>query len=303
MNNYLGEIYAILTAACWAVTSTAFEHAGKKLGSLTLNIIRLWFALVFLMLYTTFTRGLPLPIDANFEMIKWLTISGLIGLVAGDLFLFEAFTRIGARVSMLIYSSVPPMSALIAFIVLGDTMTMTQIIGMFVTLLGIGIVILTRGAKEDRKKVKLAHPAAGVLLAFGGAFCQAAGYIVGKLGVQSGVGNYDAFAATEIRVIAAIIGFTVVVTFRKGWGNVFGAFKEKSAMISTTIGSVFGPFIGVSLSLLAINYTSPGVASTLTSITPILLIPIAVFYQKEKLIFKEVLGAVVAIAGVFMMFL
>ena len=303
MNNYLGEIYAILTAACWAITSTAFEHAGKKLGSLTLNIIRLWFALVFLMIYTTITRGLPLPSDANFEMIKWLTISGLIGLVLGDLFLFEAFTRIGARVSMLIYSSVPPMSALIAFIVLGDTMTMTQIIGMFVTLLGIGIVILTRGDKEDRKKVKLTHPVAGVLLAFGGAFCQAVGYIVGKLGVQSGVGNYDAFAATEIRVIAAIIGFSVVVTFKKGWGNVIGAFKQKSAIISTTIGSVFGPFIGVSLSLLAINYTSPGVASTLTSITPILLLPIAVFYQKEKLIFKEVLGAVVAIGGVFMMFL
>lgn len=303
MNNYLGEIYAILTSICWAITSTAFEHAGKKIGSLSLNIIRLVFAFVFLIIYNGATRGLFLPLDANMATVKWLAISGIVGLVLGDLLLFEAFTRIGARVSMLIFSSVPPMSAIIAYFILGDTMTWIQIVGMFITLFGIAIVILTKGSDPTVNKIQLAHPLTGVLLAFGGAFCQSAGYIIGKVGVQSGIGNYDAFAATQIRVIAAILGFTVVVSFRKGWGNVFGAFKQKSAMVSTTIGSVFGPFIGVSLSLLAINYTSPGVASTLTSITPIILIPIAIFYQKEKLMLKEISGAFVAIIGVFMMFL
>lgn len=303
MSNYLGELFAILTAICWAITSTAFEHAGKKIGSLSLNIIRLWFAFVFLMIYSGITRGLPLPTDANTETYKWLILSGLIGFVLGDLFLFEAFTRIGARISMLIFSSVPPMSAILAYFILGDTMTLLQIVGMFVTIFGIGLVILTKDTSLDQRKVKLAHPVVGVLLAFGGALGQATGYIIGKLGVQSGVGNYDAFAATQIRIIAAIVGFTIVITIKRGWPRVFKAFKHKKAMVSTTIGSIFGPFIGVSLALVALNYTTPGVASTLTSITPIILIPVALFYHKEKLVIKEIIGAFVAIAGVTIMFL
>lgn len=302
MNNYLGEIYAILTAICWAITSTAFEHAGKKMGSLTLNIIRLWFAFVFLMLYSWMTRGMPLPLDASFDTWKWLILSGLIGLLIGDLFLFEAFTMIGARISMLIFSSVPPMSAILAYFILGDQMRFSQIIGMVVTITGIGTVILTRG-NTSSKKVQFTHPLLGISLAFGGAFCQSLGYIIGKLGMDAGEIRYDPFASTQIRIIAAIIGFTILVSIRKGWPKVAKAFTYRKAMTHTLVGSVFGPFIGVSLSLLALNYTSPGVASTLTSITPILLIPVALFYNKEKLLIKEIMGAFIAIIGVGIMFI
>lgn len=301
MTSYLGEIYAILTALCWAITSTAFEHAGKKMGSLTLNIIRLWFAFIFLMIFTTLTRGMPLPTDASFDTWKWLILSGLIGLLIGDLFLFEAFTQIGARISMLIFSSVPPMSAILAYFILGDKMSPSQILGMFITITGIGTVILTRG-DSPTQKVKFTHPILGISLAFGGAFCQSLGYIIGKLGMEAGTSSYDPFASTQIRVIAAIIGFTIVVTFRRNWPKVIKAFSYKRAMTHTIIGSVFGPFIGVSLSLVALNYTSPGVASTLTSITPILLIPVALFYHKEKLHTKEIMGAFIAILGVGIMF-
>ncbi len=302
MTTYLGEFYAILTALCWAITSTAFEHAGKKMGSLTLNIIRLWFAFFFLMIFNTITRGLPLPLDASYETWLWLILSGLIGLLIGDLFLFEAFTRIGARISMLIFSSVPPMSAVLAYFILGDRMKFSQIIGMMVTVAGIGAVILTRGDSK-KQKLKFTHPIAGILLAFGGAFCQSLGYIVGKLGMEAGTTSYNPFASTQIRVIAAIVGFMLVITFRRSWGKVFTAFTYKKAIGQTLLGSLFGPFLGVSLSLVALNYTSPGVASTLTSITPIILIPVAVFYQKEKLHMKEIMGALLAIVGVAIMFI
>lgn len=303
MTQYLGEIFAIATAICWAITSTSFEHAGKKMGSLTLNLIRLWFAFVFLMIYTGIIRGSFLPLDASYDTWKWLLLSGVIGLFLGDLLLFEAFTLIGARISMLIFSSVPPLSAILAFIILGDTMRPMQIVGMIITIAGIGIVILTRDGSDNSSKVKFTHPILGIGLAFGGAFCQALGYIVGKLGMNAGALTYDPFASTQIRIIAAVICFTLFITYRKGWKNVANAFTYKKAMGYTLVGSIFGPFIGVSLSLAALNYTSPGVAATLTSITPIILIPVAIFYHKEKLSFKEVLGAFVAIIGVGIMFI
>ncbi|MBI9012361.1 MAG: DMT family transporter [Clostridiales bacterium] len=294
--NYIGEFAALATAFCWSITATSFEVAGKKVGSQPLNLIRLLIGSVFLCLFTLITRGLAFPIDATLTTWKWLFLSGLVGLVIGDLLLFEAFVRIGARISMLIYASVPPMSGILAYFILGETMSAIQIIGMFVTLTGIAIVILV---KDSGNKVKLSHPVAGILLAFGGAFGQALGYIIGKFGLE----NYDAFAATQIRLIAGIIGFSILFTIRGNWKSFFDAFKEKHAMAYITLGSFFGPFLGISLSLLAIQHTNPGVASTLTSITPVLLIPVAIFIRKETVHFKEFLGAMVAISGVALIFL
>ena len=294
--SYIGEFAALATAFCWSITATSFEVAGKKVGSQPLNLIRLLIGSVFLCLFTLITRGLAFPIDATFNTWKWLFLSGLVGLVIGDLLLFEAFVRIGARISMLIYASVPPMSGILAYFILGETMSAIQIIGMFVTLTGIAIVILV---KDSGNKVKLSHPVAGILLAFGGAFGQALGYIIGKFGLE----NYDAFAATQIRLIAGIIGFAILFTIRGNWKSFFEAFKEKHAMAYITLGSFFGPFLGISLSLLAIQHTNPGVASTLTSITPVLLIPVAIFVRKETVHFKEFLGAMVAISGVALIFL
>ena len=294
---YIGEIAAIMTAVCWAITSTAFEDAGKKIGSVNLNLIRLLFAFVFLSIFTLITRGLVLPFDASAQAWGWLLLSGLVGIVIGDLLLFEAFVRIGARISMLIYSSVPPLSGLIAYLFLGEAMTPMQILGMFITINGIALVILDGG--RDGEKLKLKHPIAGILLAFGGALGQAAGYIIGKYGL----GDYDPFAATQIRLLAGIISFTLLFTLRGYWGNFLNAFKHPSALKSTVIGSFFGPFIGISLSLLAVQRINPGVASTLISITPVLLIPYAIIVRKEKVVVKEIIGSLVAISGLALLFI
>lgn len=297
MENYIGELAALATAFCWAITSSSFEVAGKKIGSQPLNLIRLVIGMIFLCIFTFITRGIAFPLDASFDTWKWLLLSGLVGLVIGDLLLFEAFVRIGARISMLIYASVPPMSGILAYVFLGETMNKIQVIGMFITLSGIAVVILVRGDKKN--KIKLSHPIAGILLAFGGALGQSMGYIIGKFGLH----DYNPFAATQIRIVAAIVGFTIIFTIRGKWSTVLDAVKHTPAMKFVTLGSFFGPFLGVSLSLLAIQHTNPGVASTLMSITPVILIPMAILIKKEKVHFKEVIGALVTVSGVGLIFL
>lgn len=294
--NYAGVIAAILTAVCWAITSTSFEDAGKKIGSVNLNLIRLVFAFVFLSTYTFVTRGMWLPMDASRDAWIWLALSGLVGIVIGDLLLFEAFVRIGARVSMLIYSIVPPLSGLIAYLFLGEAMTVMQIIGTLVTVAGIALVILEGGGQKE--KIRLSHPVVGILLAFGGAVGQAAGYIIGKYGL----GDYDPFAATQIRLLAGIAGFIIIFSVKGYWKGLMPVLKKPGELKSTVIGSFFGPFIGISLSMYAVQRMNPGVASTLISITPVLLIPFAVIVKKEKLIFKEVVGSMIAIGGLALLF-
>lgn len=297
MTQYTGEFAAILTAFCWAITSSSFEDAGKRIGSINLNLLRLLFGFMFLSIFTLITRGLILPIDASMEAWAWLLLSGLIGIVIGDLLLFEAFVLIGARISMLIYASVPPLSGIIAYIFLKESMTPFQILGMFVTIAGIALVILDGSGQKN--KLKFTHPIFGISLAFGGAFCQALGYVIGKYGL----GDYDPFAATQIRLLAGIFTFIVIFSIRGYWKTFFPIFKELKALKSTLIGSIFGPFIGISLSLYAVQRINPGVASTLMSITPMLLILYAVIIKREKVQIKEILGSSLAIVGLGLMFI
>lgn len=294
---YAGEIAAIATAICWAITSTAFEDGGKKIGSFNLNLIRLLLGFLFLTTYNFITRGFLIPIDASSEAWLWLFLSGIVGIVIGDLLLFEAFVRIGARISMLIFASVPPLSGLIAYIFLGEAMTSLEVLGMMIVLSGIAMVILDGGEKGE--KVKFSHPVVGILLAFGGALGQSAGYIIGKYGL----GDYDPFAATQIRLLAGIVSFIVLFTFKGQWPSFIRIFKEPKKLNSIVIGSFFGPFLGISLSLYAVQRINPGVASTLISITPILLIPYAVMVKKEKVMIKEVVGSIVAIVGLAVLFI
>ena len=295
--SHLGEMAALATALCWTITAVTFETAGKKVGSISVNLIRLVFAFVLISIYNLFSRGMILPIDASGFTWFWLTFSGIIGFVIGDLFLFQAFVEVGSRISMLIMATVPPITAITGFIIMGERITSLGLAGMLITIIGIALVILTKN--PDDKKVRLSHPIKGLIYAFIGALGQAFGLVLSKFGM----GSYDPFAATQIRIIAAIICFSIVITISKNWGKVFVAFKDMRAMKYISIGSLFGPFIGVSLSLLAVQHASTGIVSTITSITPILLIPVSIIVFKEKVFPREIFGAIITLVGISLLFI
>jgi len=293
----IGEIAALLTAVCWTITALSFESAGKRVGSISVNFIRLCFAMVFFMLYSFVFRGIIFPSDATSSTWFWLLLSGLVGLVMGDLLLFRAFIVVGSRVSMLIMSLVPPLTALTGWIVIGELMSLFNYFGMGLTIFGISLVILGRGS--GNKQMKFTHPVKGILLAFGGAVGQAVGLVLSKYGM----GMYSPFAATQIRVIAGFFGFILIIFLTRRWSHVFSALKNQQAMSRILLGSFFGPFLGVSFSLLAVQYITTGAASTIMSIVPVLIIAPAVILFKEKVTLKEVFGAVIAVVGVVLFFL
>ena len=301
MQQYLGEIAALLTAACWTVTAMAFESAGKRVGALSLNLIRLVIGLGFLVIYNAIFNDGFLPIATGYQWF-WLALSGVVGFVLGDLFLFRAFILIGARISMLIMALVPPIAALIGWITLGEVLSGMEFLGMGITILGIVLVLST---KLDFKKgsfgktLKAGPLVLGSLLALGGAVGQAAGLVLSKKGMQ----DMNAFEATQIRIMAGVVGFTLVITLFKRWGHLLGALKDLKAMKFMTLGSFTGPFLGVSFSLLAVQHTDTGVAATLMALTPVFIIPPAILLNKERIKLIEIIGAVVSIGGVALFFL
>lgn len=296
-NPHIGEIASLAVAVFWTVTALAFESASKRVGSLPVNWIRLVLGLVFLSVFTRVQRGLFLPVDASAHAWFWLSLSGFVGFVLGDLFLFRSFVLIGSRVSMLIMALAPPVTAVLGWIFLGERLSPLSLIGMALTMAGIALVVIDRPSGDT--PMRLAHPVAGVLFALGGAVGQAAGLILSKIGMA----DYSAFGATQIRIITGVAGFAVLLTVRGAWGRTFCALKNPKALALTTTGAFFGPFLGVSFSLFAVQHTAAGIAATIMATVPILIIPPAVLFMKEKVTFREAAGAVIAICGVALLFL
>jgi drug/metabolite transporter (DMT)-like permease len=295
---YSGQLAALATAVCWTVTALAFESAGKRIGSLAVNFIRLIMAVFFLAGAAWLFRGVVLPVDATLHAWFWLSISGVIGFTIGDLCLFEAFVVIGSRRSMLLMSLVPPMTALIGWMVMGEVLTLQEWTGMALTVGGVAWVISERAPASDGAATT-GPSLGGVLLGLGGALGQAVGLVLSKYGMQ----DYSALAATQIRVFAGIVGFAILFAFIGWWPRVWLGVKNRAGMTRTTVGAFFGPFLGVTGSLLAVKYTEAGVAATIMAIVPVMIIPPAVIMYKERISARAVAGAVLAVVGVGLLFL
>ncbi|MCK9219288.1 MAG: DMT family transporter [Bacteroidales bacterium] len=303
MVNHIGEFAALLTAIFWTVTALAFEAASKKLGSLVVNLLRLFVGFTFLSIFVFFYRGILFPIDATPRAWFILSLSGLVGFVLGDLCLFQAFVVIGARVAMLMMALSPPLTALIGWIVLGETLQPLSWLGMALTVSGIALVVLKKHDPDTPNKkimkMKFNYPIVGLLLGFGGALGQAGGLVLSKIGMK----GYDTFAATQIRVIAGIAGFSILFFILHLWKELFHGLTQKKPMLQLSLGAFFGPFLGVSFSLIAIKYADTGVAATIMALVPIFIIPPSMLIYKEKITFKEIAGAILAVSGVALFFL
>lgn len=297
MERYYGELAALATSIFWTVTALSFEFASKRVGSLAVNILRLIIGLVFLSCFSWIARGYFMPTDASTHQWIWLSLSGLVGFVFGDYFLFKAFAVISSRIALLVMTLAPPLTALISWVWLGEVMNLKQVAAMFIVVIGISMAIFGRGG--DNKEWKIKYSLSGLFFAFLGMVGQAGGLVLSKYGMQ----GYNAFAATQIRIIAGVIGFLLIILILGKSFLVRKALKDRPGMAGISTGAFFGPFLGVSFSLMAIKYTETGIAATLMSLSPILLILPSYLLFKQKITTNEIIGAFISIFGVTFFFI
>ncbi len=300
LENIMGEIAALLTAVCWTLSSVFFTIAGQGVGSVIVNRTRLLVATVLLLLTHLALTGRVLPLDAGPERWFWMALSGIVGLVLGDAFLLQAYVLIGARIAMLIMAIVPVISALMAWLFLGETLSLIQIGGIGVTVAGIALVVLEQGngtkLPQDRRRFVL-----GILCGLGGALGQALGLILSKKGLE---GGYTVLSGVVMRAVAATLVMWLITFLTRQAGNTLRQLRtHPQALKAVTAGAVVGPFIGVWLSLVAVQATYVGIASTLMALTPILLLPFASLVFKEQVSPRAILGTVTSLTGVALIFL
>jgi len=292
---YIGEIAALLTAFCWSLSSIIFTAAGKRLGALQVNLYRLPLA-VFLLGVTYWGIGgtLQVPVEA----MLYLAVSGIIGLAIGDSFLFEAFVRIGSRLSMLLLSLSPPMTALLAFIFLGERLKPLAIVGIGITVLGVSWVVAERTPTSVRQNRRIS--VTGVLFAILAALGQSVGILFARKGM---VTTMPPLLATLIRMASAGIVLWPL-SLLTGWVQSPRVLfrQHPPALKLMLIGVFFGPYLGVTLSMLSVKYTDAGIAATLMSTVPVMMLPMVMALEKERPSLHAVLGAVIAVVGIGLLF-
>ena len=309
--NHLGEIISLGVAVSWTITAWFAAKASQRVGAMVTNVLRLVLAAVFLGIILWVTIGHPYPVYADKNTWIWLGLSALVGYVFGDYCLFNCYLYIGPRFGQLLMTLAPPMAAIAGWIMLGETLGWKAILAMGVTLLGIAISILSR---DGGHHFKLDLPLKGVLLGIGAGIGQGVGLVLSKIGMQ----YYEAaipadapslmegmlpFASTMMRAIVGGIGFFAILLLQKDFGKLRSAVKDPVAMRYASIITLFGPVLGVSLSLMAVRYANAGIASTLMALTPVIIIFPEVLIEKKRIRFKEIVGLAVTIAGVALFFL
>lgn len=296
--SFAGEVAALGTAVCWAIGSNLFASAGRRVGSVILNRLRITFAVVLLALTLFLMRGSPWPVWATPLQVALLATSGLVGFVFGDTWGFRALVILGPGRGALFAALAPLFTVAIAWPVLGERPGSLALLGMFLTLAGVTWVLQEKGAHETPHVE--GSRAIGVLGGVLGAVGQAVGLVLSKLGMRGGL---DALSATVIRVSAATVGIWLLAAFAREGRRTLAALRDRRATSFTVAGALTGPFLGVVFYLFAIEKVQAGVAASIVAFYPILAILIATRFQGERLTARYFAGAVVAVAGVVVLFL
>lgn len=290
-----GEFFALFTAISWTFSSLTFGKISKEYDTQVANFLRVTIGTIMVGFVCLFgSRHLFLPTDVTWENLKIISLSGFIGMFLGDLFLFKAYNMIGARVTMLIMALSPIIVSIIDFLFLGVTLYPIQIFAILITCLGIILVIF----KAEDKKISLGFSVKGLFYAFLATLGQSLGVILTKLGSTT----YDSLATSQIRLGVAIFFFGAVVLYEGKARETIKMITSKKALSLLLIGTFFSVF-GIAALIEAFKSANASIASTISSTSPIIMIPCSILFYKEKIRKNEIIGAVISVVGLSIFFL
>lgn len=314
---YTGELISLTVAISWTACAMFAEVASKRMGSLPLNVIRMSMSLLMLIVVMWIATGRPYPLYADTETWIWMSLSGFVGYVLGDFCLFNSYILIGSRFGQLLMTLSAPAAALFGWIIIGETMSMLALLGMSITICGISLSIFGKHQAEDEhgstKSIKL--PAKGIFFGVCAGFGQGIGLVLSAKGLMCYEHSLEAngitdatilflipFASTAMRAVTGLIGFSIWTALKGQIQQLRTSVTDHRAMLYALAATITGPFVGVSLSLMATQYTSTGIAQTIMATTPVLILLPSYLFFKQHITLREISGAIIAVFGVTLFF-
>lgn len=294
MNEYSGHIAALAAALGWTISAVCWTAAGKRVGSLVVNTVRLIIAIALLVVYGWLASGELIPLSAPRHAWIWLSVSGVTGYFLCDLLLFRSLLLIGPRLALLILSLAPIVTALCGWWWMDERLSLKDILGVIIALSGVVWVVL----ESPRRRTADGNPYhlswTGAIFAFLAMISQGASAVISKIGMRDFA---SPVAATQIRVMAGLVCFIILLFFLGRLKACAATFKDRKTILILSIGSVAGPTVGVALLMYALTQIPSGLAMTFISLTPVMIIPFSIFIYKERVSPRAIIGAIVACCG------
>lgn len=304
----IGPLASLGSAACWATASLLFARVGRSTPAAAMNFLKCVIALVLMQLTLIVSGVSPWPLQAQTSTLVWLAASGLVGLATGDTLYFMALLRMGPRRTLLLASTTPVITALSGIVFLGEAMTLQRLVGTVLTIGGVYWVISERTRSAPTPTGSAVTPApqpvdadaersrlrAGVLFALGAAVCQATGQIF----LKAAGDECSALEMSVVRLTAGMVGIALQLVLLRQVTTVFIPFRTTSSAVTMVVAAILGTYAGVWLMNVGIRLSPVGLASTLSSTSPIFVLPLAALFLGERLSVRAIAGAVVAVGGV-----
>jgi len=303
----IGESAAIIVSFLWTTCSILFAYAGRRIGALSVNAVRIIMAVGLLGSAHIIFFGTIVP-EANSDQWLYMSLSGVVGLALGDFGYFGTLVVLGPRRGTLLMSTNPVFAVVAGYFMMNEVLDPWTFLGIVIVLLGVTWVILERDENSNETPLTTRQKALGVTYGIIGSIGQGVGLVLAKMGMKEMADvpsvPLHPLSATLIRMIAGTIAVWVFIIAIGRFSDITRAIRDTSAIKATFGGAFFGPFLGVWMSMVAVTYAAyTGVAATLMSLMPVIVIPVIWFLYKQRTSWRGIIGAVIAIAGVAILFL
>lgn len=286
----VGEAAALASAVVWAGASLVFARVGARVPALTMNLVKTGLAFVGLVFTLWLAQGSIWPAIEG-RALMWVGLSGVIGLTIGDSLFFLGLARLGPKRSLVLWALTPATTALLASSLLDEPINAQFFTGLVTTSLGVGLVLRARAPEGQRAHVWDRRAMVGLLFGLGAVLCQALGSVTAKMG---GAG----LSGLELSVVRLAFGTAVLVPL--GWieQRRSAGLPNRPDLLRIGFGTFIGTYLGIWLSMIALQAAFAGVVATLQAMSPVFVLPLARIVDKERIGPMAVLGASIAVLGV-----
>lgn len=294
MFEYLGESAALVTAVVWALSSQFHASATRLLGVPGVTLLRVPYNIFLLLIAFALLRPASL---FNAQIFMYLAVSAFFGVALCDTSFYKAVHIIGPRLGCLVQSLSACTTALLGYLVLGESIGAVGAVGIGIAIFGVffvladggNLTVTHQGALDRRSLLQ------GAALAFFSAIMLSLSMIFLKQALLLGVSPLMA------GIVRLSIGGLILAAFygSRGWlKNIWSTFTGTPASWKfMLIGGFFGT-MGVWMSGVAMNFTEAGVAATIIALEPVMIIPVSAVYERKIPSLRAVFGTLIAFAGV-----
>lgn len=292
--NFRGELAALGAALIWATASFIYIRLGKRIPPLVLNFAKSGIAIA-LILITLLLRGDDSPVMPS-ASLTLLLLSGAVGIGFGDTAFFESLNCLGARRSLLLEALAPPLAALLAFVWLGEQLSVVAWSGIGLTIAGVAGVVVERTPETMRGTMR---PLRGIGFGLIAALGQAGGAVMSRAALAET--EVSPLWSTLVRLTAGMLVLGIWIGLKRQSWQWFQPLRSVRMLAILTGASFVSTYLAIWLQQTALKYTATGIAQSLSATSPLFVLPIAI-WMGDRVSLRAILGVLLALGGVWLLF-